>query len=145
MPGNIAAADPGNAVLPQSLCTAFSESRVWPMLVNSAYHDGTIERSIVVDGVNQPSSLRSWKLSKKITAAQHDELLAFYQNRGGGLKAFFFYNPFEPAPGQQPGSNFDITGLSIQGRHTCVFRNPQWSSSTGMPRSIVSIEMAEIA
>ena len=63
MPGNLSAASP-SGVLPQTLSLNFVETRVFPMLTVS-YHDGTTERSLIVDGVNPASSIRRWTLSKR--------------------------------------------------------------------------------
>lgn len=143
MPGNIAQAV-AVGVLPQSLCTAFVESRSFPILYNNEYHDDTMQRGLITDGINAPQSLRTWKLAKKLTAAQWSTLRTFWDAHLAGLIPFYFYNPIEPAPGQQVGSNYDATGSSIQGRHACVFRG-DWAEVTGLARTELSIELAEIA
>ena len=140
MPGNIAAAAP-TGVLPLSLSLAFTESRVFPLLTQS-YHDGTIERSLIVDGVNAPASFRTWKLATRLTAAQADTLLAFWESHDGGLTPFYYYNPFEAAGAV--GSNYDATGVSTTGRHTVVFRG-NWSQSSGPALTDLGLEFAEVA
>lgn len=142
MPGNIAAATP-SGVLPQTLSLAFRETRELPML-STQYHDGTTERSIITDTVNAPTSLRTWRIQKRLPAANAIALRAFYEGQNGGQVPFYFYNPFEPAMGQPFGSNYDATGVSTQGRHTCVFRMQAWVGSTGIPFTEAAIEMAEI-
>jgi hypothetical protein len=142
MPGNVAGAVP-SGVLPQVLCSAFSESRQFPMLA-AGYHDGTTERSLIVDGVNGASSLRTWKLNAMLTAVQEAALIAFFESHEGGLIPFYFYNPVEAAPGSPFGSNWDGSGGAVTGRHTMAFRGG-WSETTGMPITAAGIEMVEIA
>lgn len=142
MPGNLDAASP-SGVLPQNLCTAFTEQRQFPML-STTYHDGETERSLIQDGVNVPASLRSWKLTQRLTAAQLQTLKTFFEGKNGGLVPFFFYDYFEVSPGSPIGSNYDGTGVSIQGRHTVVFRG-NWSETVSISLTDTPLEMAEIA
>lgn len=142
MPGNLAAAAP-SGVLPKALCTAFSESRVFPML-SASYHDPTIERSLIVDGVNQPASIRSWKQTRRLAASLVTALRSFFEGQNAGLTPFYFYNPLEPAAGHAIGSNWDGTGASTQGRHTVVFRGG-WSQTVELARTNVPLELQEIA
>lgn len=142
VPGNLAAAIVVG-VLPQSLSTAFAESRIFPLMAVD-YHDGTNERSIIQDGVNAPVSYRSWKQSKRLTTAQLSTLRTFYEAHNGGLVAFYWYNPFEPTPGQKIGSNYDATGVSTQGRYTVVFRG-DWAEHTELGRSVTGLELMKVA
>jgi len=142
MPGNLAAAAPVG-VLPPSLYTAFSESRLFPIRA-VVYHDGTTERALITDTVNAPASIRTLKLSKRLTPAVLATLRTFWEAHLGGLIPFYFYNPFEPAPGQAIGSNHDPTGASTQGRYIAVFRG-DWSEVSNLARSDVSFEIAFIA
>lgn len=167
MPGALAVAAP-SGVLPQNLCLAFSENRLYPMLAVT-YHDGTTERALISDAeVEQvqvgwdnttnpptrifqavpsgdpPTSVRTWKLSRRLNAAGLATLKAFFEQQQGGLIPFYFYNPFEPNPGMPAGSNYDPTGTGIQGRHTCVFRGA-WTETVGLGRSDTQLEIAEIA
>ena len=71
MPGSVQNATPA-AVLPQSLCTAFLESRAWDSRVNE-YHDGSRQSSGLV-----ASSRRSWALSKRLRAADLTTLWNFW-------------------------------------------------------------------
>lgn len=142
MPGNIAAAV-ATAVMPQTLCLQFTEVRSYPLLT-VGYHDGTTERSIITDTVNAPTSLRSWKIQKRLPASAELALRAFYEGQNGGLTPFYFYNPLDPASGQPIGSNFDMTGASSQGRHLCVFRMQGWQETSGLPFTEAGIQIAEI-
>jgi hypothetical protein len=142
MPSNVAAAVP-TGVLPQTLCTAFSENRVYPMLTQP-YHDGTTERSLIVNGVDAAASIRRWRLSKRLKASDLATLKTFFESHNGGLTPFYFYVPFENVPGFPVGSNFDATGASTQGRHTVVFRG-DWSETVGLARTDTPLELAEIA
>jgi len=141
MPGNLAAAVATN-VMPYNLCLAFSESRSFPMLSNT-YHDGSAELGLITDGVNLPASIRTWKLTQRLTGSTAIAMRNFFEGQLGGLTPFYFYNPFEVASGHAIGSNYDATGLSTQGRHVCVFRG-NWAESIGLPRTEIGLEIAEI-
>lgn len=121
---------------------SFSESRSLPMLT-AEYHDGTIERQLLDDTVNPTVSLRSWKLSMRLIASLLVTVRAFFESHQG--VPFFWYHPLEVAPGQAIGSNYDPVGNSIQGRHVCIFRSPQWAESVGLARTDISLEIAEVA
>ena len=139
MPGNLIQATP-SGVLPASLCTAFTELRQYEQL-QSAYHDGTIQRSQLAQ-----TSRRTFQLSKRLSAALLATLYAFWQAQNGGLTSFAFYNPFEPASGQPVGSNYDATGASTQGRYTVVFRGGTWSQATDVCRtSVQGLQLVEVA
>lgn len=140
MPGNIAPAAP-SGVLPQTLSTAFAETYVFPLLTMQ-YHDSTFERALIVDTVNDPVVLRTWKLSKRLKPTDFATLKTFYEGRGGGLMPFYFYDPFAADP---PGSNYDPTGAESVGRITAVFRNSSWSDSSNIARSETGLEIAQIA
>ena len=142
MPGNLASSSP-SGVLPQSLSTAFAETRLYPLLSNQ-YHDGTSERVIIQDGVNAPSSLRTWRQSKRLTSAALITLRNFFESKAGGLP-FYFYNPYEPQVGHAIGSNYDATGVSTQGRHPVYFLTQEWQETTDIGRTVTNIEMREIA
>ena len=138
MPGNILAAVP-NGVMPFTLCTAFTELRVYEQLQNQ-YHDGTIQRAQLAQ-----TSRRTFRLSKRLSASVLSALYDFWGSQNGGLTPFAFYDPFDVASGQQIGENYDPSGNNTQGRLTVVFRNPVWNQSTGLARTDVpSIELIEV-
>lgn len=139
MPGNVAAAAP-SGVFPQSLSTLFTETYRFEML-SIGYHDNTFERSLVVDGVNAPVALRAWKLSKRLKASDSATLKTFFEGRNGGLKPFYFYDPFAADP---VGTNYDPTGVESVGRITAVFRG-NWSEASSIARTEASLEIAQIA
>lgn len=139
MPGNLTIAVP-TEVLPASLCTAFTEARTYEQLQGS-YHDGTIQRSQLAQ-----SSRKTFKLSKRLTASAVATLYNFVVDMQGALMPFYFYNPFEVASGQQPGSNYDPTGSNTQGRYVVHFVGNTWSQSSDVCRTNVSgIQLAEVA
>lgn len=146
MPYNLQPAQvaPG-AVFPQSLCTSFVDTRQYPVL-STAYNDGTIESSLIQDGVNAPRWLRTFAQAQKLTVVGLNALRSFYENTAqGGLYPFYFYDPWDVLPGQQIGSNFDATGNSTQGRATCFFRG-DWSEQGALGRHIVpSLLLVEVA
>src|ERR1035441_10693935 len=118
MPGNLTAAAP-SGVLPASLSTAFTESRVYEQLQNR-YHDGTPQTSQLAQ-----TSRRTFRLTKRLTASALATLYAFVAAQEGGTIPFLFYNPFEPASGQPVGSNYDPTRATTQRRYPGVVRrNP---------------------
>jgi hypothetical protein len=72
-------------------------------------------------------------------------LYSFYEGQNGGLVPFLYYNPFDVAAGQEPGSNYDSTGNNTQGRYTVVFRG-NWAQSTDVCRTNVSgLLLVEVA
>ena len=137
MPGNIAIAAP-SGVMPATLCIAFTELREYAQLQNQ-YHDGTVQRSQLAQ-----TSRRTFRLSKRLGAADLGTLYAFWVAKQGGLIPFAFYNPFEVAVGHDIGSNYDPTGNGTQGRVTVVFRGA-WTQATDVCRTNVQgLELVEV-
>jgi hypothetical protein len=135
MPGNISGPRPA-LVMPQTLCTAFSEARAYEQLRN-LYHDGTPQA-----GQFAQTSRRTFKLTRRLSAAQTATLRTFYENVGGGWKPFWFYSPYEASP---VGSNYDVTGANGTGRAVVAFRS-NWTQTTGLARTdIAELEMVELA
>jgi hypothetical protein len=135
MPGNIAVASP-SVVMPQSLCLSFIESREFPQLEN-LYHDGTREV-----GALASSSRKSFKLSRALPPTPLATLKAFWDSVGGGLKPFYFYNPYEGSP---VGANYDATGVGTTGRYVVVFQG-NWSQNTEITRTTVpNLALIEVA
>lgn len=129
MPGNIANASP-SGVLPASLCIAFTEMHAWEYL-QYQYHDGTLQKSQLV-----ATSRKTFQLSQRLSAAALATLYAFWIAHAAGVP-FAFYNLFEPAPGQQIGSNYDVTGASTQGRYIVAWQG-NWVQVTDVCRTNVS-------
>ncbi len=139
MPSNLAPAVvfPLTRVLPLSLCTSFTETQSFPML-NQSYHDGTVERGLIQDGVNPPRPARVWVLAKRLTTSQLSTLLTFWETTvQGGLYPFYFYDPYDVTGGAKVGSNWDGTGVSTQGRVKAHFRG-DWGQRTMLGRHEVS-------
>lgn len=134
MPANLLSASP-SLVLPNSLFTSFSETLSFPVLIQSAYHDNHVERSIIADGVNTPRALRSWTCTKRLTASQYTLLRAFWVTLDGGLRPFFFY----PDPRQ-----YDSSGNSSTGRINAVFVG-DWNESRGPVMADVTLTIREVA
>jgi len=132
MPSILAAASvsPTATVFPNSLSTSFTESQVYPLLTTPPYHDGTVERSLIVDGVNAARAAREWQISKRLTTAQLTTLRTFWRvTVQGGLRPFYFYPVM---------SQYDATGVSTTGRVTCFFRGA-WSETILMGRHDVAV------
>src|SRR5579864_7114208 len=91
---SLAVVTPSSTVLPQTLCTSFVEQQVYPVLLIQSYHDSTIERSMLVDGINAPRPRRTWRLAKRLTTVKLTELLTFFEARNGGHQPFYFYDPY---------------------------------------------------
>lgn len=91
------------------------------------YRDGTAQVSL-----QSASSRKSWVLAKHLGETALGTLRTFYEARGGGKEAFYFYDPYSPSTGQPVGSNHDPTGVSTTGRHTVCFRG-DWSQSVETP------------
>jgi hypothetical protein len=122
--------------MPQTLCTAFSEARAYEQLRN-LYHDGTPQA-----GQFAQTSRRTFKLTRRLSAAQAAILRSFYENVGGGWKPFWFYNPYEGLP---VGSNYDATGANGTGRVVVAFRS-NWTQTTGLCRTdVAELELVELS
>jgi hypothetical protein len=133
MPGSVQNAAP-DAVMAQSLCTAFVEVRAFLQLENQ-YHDGTVHRSLLAQ-----TPRRSFKLGKRLTGSALDALKTFWDSHRD--VPFFFYNPWEATP---VGSNYDPDGNSTAGRYTVVFRGG-WAQEMTIGRvNVPQIELAEVA
>jgi len=141
MPGNVQLADVGSPVrvFPHTLCRSFVQVSEIPAVVNE-YRDGTTHRSKQADVPR-----RRWRMEKTLAAALAETLRDFFITTcRGGLWAFYFYDPFEPATGQPVGSNYDATGVSTQGRYKAVFVS-QWQESLSIARTDVPLEILEVA
>ncbi len=138
MPGNLQQPEP-NGVMPASLCTAFKEQREYAQL-QSAYHDGTTQRSQLAQ-----TSRRTFTLAKRLDSADLATLYAFWITQQRGVTAFCFYNPFDVPTGAQIGSNYDPSGNNLQGRITVVFRG-NWAQATDLARTnLQSLQLVEVA
>jgi hypothetical protein len=138
MPKNLTQSEP-NGVMPASLSTAFTELREFAQLQNQ-FHDGTIQRSQLAQ-----TSRRTFRLSKRLSAAALSALYNFWVSQNGGLTPFALYDPFDVTSGQQIGSNYDPSGNNTQGRVTVVFRG-NWAQATDVCRSNVSgLQLIEVA
>jgi len=146
MPGNIANAAP-TGVMPFSLCTQFTALREY-VGQQSSYHDGTVQRSQLAQ-----TSRRTYRLAMRLAgttantkaSATLAAIYNFYIGQNGGLTPFLFYDPFDVAVGQEPGSNYDSTGNNTQGRVTAVFRG-NWAQVTDICRTNVpALLLVEVA
>ncbi len=153
MPQNLQSASP-SGVFPQTLNTVFEEQVFYASRVQ-VYHDQTIERGLVTDGVNPASQFRSWALTKKLSSSQMSTLTSFIQAHYGyldptsqnntwyGPTPFYFYDPYAAAG--QVGTNYDPTGVSTTGRLVCVFTMESWDVKTDLGRSQVKVEFKVVA
>lgn len=140
----------GLPVLPKALALSFVEINVYPILANF-YHDSTIQRSQITDAehpgewINPPRSCRTFQMARRLSAAQFEIFRTFWELVRGGLKPFYFYNPYGVAPGEQVGSNWDATGTVADGRVIVVFRG-DWQQAIVLGRTdIPNLTLAEVA
>jgi hypothetical protein len=123
-------------VLPQGLCTAFMEESAYVELQNQ-YHDDTVHRSKLAE-----TPRRTFRLTRRLGAAQLAALASFFDAHGGGMVPFYFYNPWEATP---VGSNWSADGSTLTGRYTVVFRG-DWQQTTGLARTDVpQLQLVEVA
>lgn len=144
MPNHLTTTSPVG-VLQHMTFLSFTESRIFPMQ-QSNYHDGAIERSLIVDGINPATSIKSWKMSARLTGSQMTALRTFYETTtAGSLRPFYFYSPFEPQPGHAIGTNWDSTGVSTYGRYKVRFANASFTYEGTVARFNVAFDLAETA
>ena len=134
MPGNVSSAT-ASLVMPLSLSRAFEHSREYAVRANEEYALGESQRRAITS-----TSRKSWRLSKRLTPDEYDDLLAFYESVGGPMVPFYFYDGSE----RTPLWSWDATGVSTTGRYAVVFRN-RWRAEFGFPRHNVDIELVEVA
>lgn len=131
MPGSVSNASPSD-VLPQVLCTAFSESREFSVLQN-IYQNGESQVSTAVT-----TSRKTYQLTRRLTASQLNTLRNFWENHR--TQEFYVYNPWETSP----KFSYDATGVATTGRHTVRFEGG-WSESPDLARTEVSLQLVELA
>jgi len=88
MPGNVlpCSVSPTSTVFPLSLSTSFVEIHSYPVITQS-YHDGTVQNSLITDGLNSAQDLRIWRLAKRLTVSQLSILSTFFKTTvQGGSK-----------------------------------------------------------
>lgn len=95
-------------------------------LVNT-YRSGEYQAALTVDNAR-----RTWSLSRRLNPTDTAALQAFYLARGGAAESFWYYDPFESAPGTAIGSNWDSTGTVTDGRY-CVRFEGGFSRSQRRP------------
>jgi hypothetical protein len=133
MPGSVAVAAAAT-VLPQILCSAFSQVREYQILVNE-YAGGESQRSLVTF-----SSRKRWQITEQLAPTELLALRNFWIARKGNLQAFYLYDPFESTP----LGNYDATGASTNGRFIGHFEG-DWSETLGPARGQAGIQIAELA
>lgn len=116
------------AVLPFSLCRAYSESQVYAARTNE-YHDGSSQRAALVS-----TPRHSWKLTKRLSPTDIGTLRSFWLSNVAS--AFYFYNLKEGA--------HDPTGVLTTGRYVVRF-DSDWQESTGIALSDSALALIEVA
>jgi len=132
MPGSVQNAIP-NAVMPQSLCTAFIEECAFLALENQ-YHDGTAHRSLLVQ-----TPRRSFKLGQRLTATALDALKTFWDAHQD--VAFFSTTPGRLRRWDRITTLMATTPRALHGRLP-----GGWAQQLTIGRSNVpTVELAEVA
>lgn len=121
--------------MPHSLSRLFEHSRDYAVRANEGYALGESQRRAIT-----ATSRKSWRLSKRLTPDEYDDLLTFYESVGGPMVPVLFYDGSE----RTPIWSWDATGVSTTGRYTVVFRS-KWNAEFGWPRHNVEIELMEVA
>lgn len=134
MPGSVANAAPAT-VMPWSLSRAFVRSQEYPVLADE-YKNGESDRSRLAD-----TSRKSWRLTKRLTAAALEELRLFYYARNGAREPFYFYDPWDELP---KFGGYDPTGVETTGRYTVRFEGA-WDQAMGIVRGDVQLALVELA
>ena len=129
MPGSVVLLPTtGLPVLPDSLSTAFSETRAFVFRTNE-YRGGEAQRMALV-----ATSRRTFSQTKRLTPTG---LLALRTFRDSVKhRAFFFYHPKEGV--------YDGTGVLTAGRYTVRFEGG-WNQSSFIPRTEAQVSMVEVA
>ena len=133
MPGSVANAAP-TLVMPWSLCKAFAHSREYPVIANE-YRNGESQRSRQAD-----TSRKRWSTQRRLTPSILEDFREFYEDRGGGMEAFYFYDPWDASP----KFSYDATGASPVGRYVVRF-DCAWSQAAGIARADVQLDIVELA
>ncbi len=133
MPGSVENAAPA-AVLPWSLFKAFSHAREFAVIDNE-YKNGESQRSRLAE-----TSRKSWRISKRLTAAELQALRDFYDSRKGPTEPFYFYDPWDTSP----QFSYDPTGEETFGRYTVRFEG-NWNQSVDLGRVETEISLVELA
>jgi len=134
MPGSVAAAS-ASAVLPLFISVSFEHARQWGVEDNT-YVCGDSQRRTLTT-----TSRKTWRLTKRLTPDQWDDLLAFWIARNGTLDPFFLYGGTET----HPRWDWDRTGVSDTGPQTRRLGKSRMGGAPGIPRPEAEIELIEIA
>lgn len=116
-----------STVLPYGLAAAFNEAYVWPVVSDGPYADGSENRRL---RTAQP--MRRWQLSRRLTKAETETLLTFYNTQR--CEAFYFYPNL---------TEHDPAGIAEFGRVKVIFSGPL-ELSWGISRSAVSFGLEEV-
>ena len=134
MPGIIQASLTA-VVLPQFLCSMFSQSREYLANVND-YKDGTSQREVIVF-----NSRRKWTAeARPAGSTAMIALRNFYRARKGPTDPFWFYD-FSEGPVK---NNYDPTGTDENGRFLVRFEG-KWEQSQSLnPFGSAKITLVEL-
>lgn len=147
MPLNLAAANP-IGVLPQMTYILFTPDEIFPMYAPTFYKDNTVERNLVLDGVNAARPIHTWKCQVRLTAFSDlsrpgalalATLKDFWDLHNGPQIPFYFYDP------TLIGTVYDSTGDNEINRFTVRFSNQSWTQTPMLSRTTVAFDLEEVA
>lgn len=121
-------------VLPKLLCSSYTQVRRYDVLETS-YSNGESQRLVLTT-----SSRKSWQITRALTPALTDELVAFYLARRGETEAFWMYDGWESTP----RFAWDPTGAATSGRFTVHFTTALVIALSA-PRNSAQFELEELA
>lgn len=135
MPGSVVSVST-SAVMPLSLSSAFEHSRGWPIRLDEYLNGESFRRNVGT------TSRKSWRLSKRLTTAQLEDLKEFFEDQNGPQLPFFVYDGSETTPAW----SWDPTGAATTGRYTVRFANTSWQQAIQMGRhEVPALELIEVA
>lgn len=124
-----------SVVLPKLICSSYTQVRRYNVLENS-YVNGESQRLALTT-----SSRKFWQITRALTPALTDELIAFYLTQRGPLIPFFLYDGYETSPVRFA---YDSTGAATSGRFTVHFSTALVIAFSA-PRHSAQFEIEELA
>ncbi len=115
--------------MPAALCSAFTESWLWPVRISGPFVDGTL-----VTNVQAANARRAWTVQQKLADDLRTALETFRSARRGSLEAFYFYPVL---------ADFDVTFASTAGRYLVRFDGPM-SYTQGIVRNLSDFKIIQV-
>lgn len=132
MPGNVANAAP-SLVLPNALCTAYSQAREWAVDWNP-YKSAECQAR-----ARTTTSRKTWQQTRKLTPSALVTLRNFYDSVNGPVTPFYFYDTRDDQT-----AVYDATGVLTAGRYTVRFEG-KWQQTMNLSRGDAGLALVELA